>query len=232
LNPPAPRHRAPQRAGFTLIEVLIVLALVAALMTLGAFSMGMIGRGDVRAEALKLSGQIRYIFNQAATHNQSFQLVINLDERRYHVEVMRVEGALTREQIAGDDLNKQLKARAKKRASRVDDEDSAFAGALTRDPVEDYLIEPTTLPDGVAFLGVMTSHHDAMQYDGIATINFFPNGFVEPSIIYIGEQTEDDTPPREAFSFTLFIHPLTGHTDVESGLLKIENAFFSPEEDD
>ena len=114
----------------------------------------------------------------------------------------------------------------------LDDEDTDFAGALSRDPVDAYLIEPTTLPEGVGFLGVMTSHHDELQTTGVATINFFPNGFVEPRMIYVGEQREEGKPPRAAQSFTLMIHPLTGHTDVESGQLKLDEDFFTPEEDE
>jgi prepilin-type N-terminal cleavage/methylation domain-containing protein len=227
-SPPARWHRS----GFSLIEMMIVLALIAAVTGLTAFSMGMLGSADIRGESLKFSSQIRYVFNQAATQNQSFQLVIDLDAHTYRVEVLSIEGALSRDQITGDDINKQLQERADKRASRLDDEDTDFAGALTREPVDQYLIEPTELPDKVAFLGVHTSHHDDMQTEGIATINFFPNGFVEPSLIYIGERPEEGKDARDALVFSLMIHPLTGHTDVEAGRAEVEESFFAPEDED
>lgn len=242
-RPPSPRH-APtlatllrRREGMTLIELLIVITLVVSITGLAAVSFGLIGRANIKGETRKFGGTVRYIYNQAATQNQAFQLVIDIEKREYWVDQLELSGALSRDDISGATLQAQIKAQSEERAERIDGEDTRFTGVLNRAPVEGMLIERTTLPDDVAILGVMTSHHEEIQTEGVATINFFPSGFVEQSVIFFGPASEVDdegfaAEPDDGDVYSLFIHPLTGHTSLEPGRAEIERDFFEAEEDD
>ena len=51
--------------------------------------------------------------------------------------------------------------------------------------VKDNLLKKKTLPKGIEFSGVMTSHQDELTEDGQAEIFFFPAGYVEKAHIYV-----------------------------------------------
>ena len=221
------------RAGMTLIEVMIVVSLIAALISITAFSLGFLGQADVRAEALRFSGVVRFIYNQSATQNRTLQLVIDLDEERFTVDELTVSGGMTLEDLRGETLQTSMDDDEDEvaRSSRLDDEDMAFSAAQ-RAPRSGPLLseEDSVLAEGVHFIGVMTSHHESLQREGIATINFFPSGYVERSIIYIGDDKADES-DDEGSVYTLIINPLTGQSTIKPGRTPIEDRFFEEEED-
>ena len=69
------------RKGLTLIEIMIVVALIATMMTIGAIGLGVLGQSDVQGEALRLSSLVRYTFTTAATSNATLQMKLNFDDR-------------------------------------------------------------------------------------------------------------------------------------------------------
>ena len=75
----------------------------------------------------------------------------------------------------------------------------------------------------------MTSHHEALQVEGIATINFFPSGFVERAIIYLGDDTAREN-EDQGTAYTLMINSLTGQSTVRPGRVPIEDRFFDLED--
>ncbi|ADJ29711.1 GspH/FimT family protein [Nitrosococcus watsonii] len=72
----------PQRA-FTLLELLVVLALAAILMALvPPLLQGGVANAELKSTARKLAAALKYVRSQAITHHQEAVLVVDL-ERRY-----------------------------------------------------------------------------------------------------------------------------------------------------
>ena len=210
----------------TLIEMMTVMVIVAGLFTLAAMGIGALNAADLQRESLQLGAKVRFVYNQSALSNQPYQLVIDLDENSYKVDAIDFSGPLSRDEFTGKAQEHQAENN-KQRASRTDREDSKFV-ALSRSQSDSRLIQATTLPEGLEFIGVQTSHHEELQHEGIATVNFFPSGYVEASLIYVGEQLEDGESHGLDNSYTLIIHPLTGHTSLRSGLVDPDKAFVKP----
>ncbi len=225
------------KKGMTLIEIMIVIVLIAGMMTVAAYGLGIVGQSDVGGEALRLSAAIRYTFTSAATTNTTLQMKLDFDAQTFLVEKLDVHGGLSEEALRGTTYKSESSGDADRkynnsRASRLDEEDSKF-GSVTRTPVDDMFIsgEDAKLGSGVYFIGLMTSHHDEIQTDGVGTINFFANGFVERSVIYLGDEAARDG-LEEGVVYTIAVNPLTGQSSAEPGRVEISSSFFEEEEDD
>lgn len=226
------------------MEIMIVLVIMATIMALGAYGFGFLGAADVRGDALKLSSSIRYIFNMAATSNATLQMQFDFDEQSFIIEQLDVNGGLSNEELSGTTMKAKQSGSMNKRPDRVDrldDEDSKF-GKVTRTTVEKLSAwdnysdnedesNPTyKLSDGVFFIGLMTSHHDEIQTEGIGTINFFANGFVERSVIILGDELAKEGSDGATY-YSISLNPLTGQSSVTPGYMEISSTFFEEEED-
>lgn len=218
----------------TLIEIMIVVALIAALMGIAAVGFNVLGQSDVRGEALRVSSAIRYTFNLAATGNTTLQMKLDFETGTFQVEKLDVFGGLSVDTLNGKTMKSVTSGSNmdSKRAQRMDDEDMRF-GTVTREPVEDDMFlsgEDAVLEDDVFFIGLMTSHHDEIQTEDVGTINFFANGFVERSVIYLGDAAARDG-LDEGVVYTIIVNPLTGQSSVQPGKTEISSSFFEEEED-
>lgn len=74
-------------AGFTLIEILITLAIISLVMTLGIKGLRSIARSDLREATTHLSGAMRFLFDRASTTGKTHRLVLDLEGGRYWAEV-------------------------------------------------------------------------------------------------------------------------------------------------
>lgn len=218
----------------TLMEIMIVMVIMAMIMAIGAYGLGYIGSADVRGEALKLSAAIRYTFNMAATSNATLQMKLDFDEQTFLVEQLDVNGGLSQEELSGATYKAASSGSMYKRADRadkLDDEDSKF-GKVSRTQVDEMFIsgDDAKLAEGVYFIGLMTSHHDEIQTEGVGTINFFANGFVERSVIIVGDELARDGEDGATY-YSISLNPLTGQSSVTAGYMEISSTFFEEEED-
>ena len=218
----------------TLMEIMIVIVIMAMIMAIGAYGMGYIGAADVRGDALRLSAAIRYTFNMAATSNATLQMKLDFDTQQFMVEQLDVSGGLSLEELSGATFKAASSGSMFKRNDRVDrldDEDSKF-GKVSRTTVDEMFIsgDDAKLTDGVYFIGLMTSHHDEIQTEGTGTINFFANGFVERSVIILGDELAKDGEDGATY-YSISLNPLTGQSSVTPGYMEISSTFFEEEED-
>lgn len=198
----ARRRRA---AGFTLIELGAVMAIVMVLIVAGVATLQNVRKADISTSAAKLSTAIRYLYDLAAVNNRTYRLVIDLETRTYWGE--RIDAAnLCDAAVLPSDEERQFGVR-----DRDEDEEAEAAardgepagaeveedapGALGPDGkpkprVKDNLLTPRELPKGIRFLGVMTSHQDERTEEGQAEVYFFPSGYVERAFIYLERDTE------------------------------------------
>ena len=74
-------------AGFTLIEIIVVLAIVGLIMGLGVNALRSLARSDLRGAATHLSGAMRFLFDRASTTGKTHRLVLDLEGGRYWAEI-------------------------------------------------------------------------------------------------------------------------------------------------
>jgi len=112
-------RRAPQ-GGFTLIEVLVVfalLALVAGSMVRGIQAMS---KSDLKSESSHLAGAMRYMFDRASTTGKVHRLVFDIEAGKYWAEVSDDKYFLPRDKETSESrledwkrVQKEAEARAK-----------------------------------------------------------------------------------------------------------------------
>src|SRR5215470_2099673 len=78
--------RARQR-GFTLIEIMVVLAIVSLMLTGVIVSARSLAKTDLRSSSSQMASGIRYLFDRARSTGKYYRLVIDLDAGRYWAEV-------------------------------------------------------------------------------------------------------------------------------------------------
>ncbi len=81
-------------AGFTLIEIVVVMVLISLFMVLSIPLLGNIGTGSLDTSARRLSGTIKYLFNEAALTGHEYRLIYDLDQRSYRAQVLEENSEL------------------------------------------------------------------------------------------------------------------------------------------
>lgn len=183
------------RRGFTLIEVMIVLALVGALIAYGAPRLFK-KQNNVKTVARHFLVLSREIRNKARLSNSTYRLVIDMDEKTPKYWVERANGPQTvdidaMEKEREEGKNKDKKEDAPPPLFQIDK-------SLTK--------KEQTLPDGLRFGQVETVNTKSPLTSGTAYIHFFPEGFVEASAIQITDGNK--------LTWTLVFNPLTGQADI------------------
>jgi len=85
-------RRAPRgTAGFTLLEVVLVILIIGIVVAVAFPRFTNIGGGDLKLEARTLIGRIQGLYAEAAFTRRPHRLLFDLDENRYSAEVMNVE---------------------------------------------------------------------------------------------------------------------------------------------
>lgn len=220
------------QAGFSEVELLVVLAIVAGLLGLGANMVGLIGRGGPKQEAMKLTAAARYMYQQAAVNNSHYRLVLELETGAYYGEVVTYanvdKGAVSEGQdeslLTEEALALQKKEQAK-RSLFSEEEDNPFGvnRRVSAKRVEGGVIRGGQLAAGVRFMRVIVGSEDAIE-EGVAAINFYPNGFQDPAIVMLSDEDGEQV-------FSLRTEPMTGRIILQSGQMEVPDGFTGEEEE-
>lgn len=222
---------SPRRAsrGFTLIEMLVVLALAVLVIGLGLSSLGDLKGTQLRTQTNRLAAAIRHTYSRAVAHGLHMRMVFDLDAETYYVEASDQPIFLpSTKRAEGADPNAPTEEeleQAKEDAERDEDETPKFR--LKRAQYQDDGVIPkVTMEKGIGIAGVLTSGQTEEFVTGKAYVHFFPNGFVEPAIIHI---TDGDTEDGEGF-LTLVVDPLTGKVTRLPGRAEANRLFGVPDD--
>ena len=193
--------------------MLVVLAIMAALMMISVSALGPLKHSQVRAEAMRLSGALRMVYGRAAVNGLRYQVTFNIDSNSFSVECSPENVLLDPEE----------------------DEDRPFYDDPEADPFglgpnpptlldcSEPLLADTAMRHNVEILRVLTTHDRAPVEGGTATVAYFPNGFVERSLIWIGHE--------DGIVLTLSIDPMTGRVFIYPEDLEVPEDFFEVDED-
>jgi general secretion pathway protein H len=83
-----------RQVGFTLVEIVVVMLLISLFMVFSIPLFSDIGTGSLDTSARRLSGTIKYLFNEAALSGQEYRLIYDLDSRSYRAQILQADGQL------------------------------------------------------------------------------------------------------------------------------------------
>ncbi|HEY4187816.1 MAG TPA: type II secretion system protein [Polyangia bacterium] len=216
-------------SGFTLIEILVVLAIVGILAGLSIRGLRSLARSDLRASVTHMAGAIRYLFDRASTTGKYHRLVIDLDQGKYWAEVSDDQFYLPRTPETESSQKKlaELEARLdEKEAQRKELAEASGDIDMTKVLPMDFrpkrarfgafketALKPVTLKN-TEVMDVFTPRMADPITKGRAYIYFFPLGQTEPAIVHLSDPTEQTI-------YSLVVHPITGR-------VRIVNSYVQP----
>lgn len=209
---PYVRRRHHQR-GLTLLELMIVISVVMMVMGLGVAGLDRMSSVQLRTQTNKLAAAIRHAYNRSSAHGLYVRMVFDLDAEQYWAEASAVPMFLPSKKLEeGDEADKEQELEEEK-----DGKPLKRRAKYQRDGV----IPLVKLIRGIGIDGVLTTSQKDVFEHGKAYIHFFPNGFVEPALIYM---TDGD-----GTYYTLIISPMTGKVTRKVGKVDADREFGEPD---
>jgi general secretion pathway protein H len=222
-------------AGFTLIEIMVVLVIIALVGSLGIRGFRSLARSDLRTSATNLAGAMRFLFDRASTTGKVHRLVLDLEKGRYWAEVSddkffiprdseSPEALRRREDLEAleDDEKRKKQEEADKIAAASSSSSSSSSGTsfdVAKLEIGEFkpkrarfaafnetALKPVTLKKAV-LRSVYTPRVTEAITTGRAYIYFFPLGQTEPAIVTLSD-------PSGETIFSLVAHPITGRVRI------------------
>jgi general secretion pathway protein H len=81
-------------AGFTLVEIVVVMVLLSLFMMFSIPLFSNIGSNSLDTSARRLSGTIKYLFNESALSGLEYRLIYDLDQGLYRAQILEANGEL------------------------------------------------------------------------------------------------------------------------------------------
>jgi general secretion pathway protein H len=221
------RARASSRgrasgAGLTLVEMLVVLAIVALLLTGVLLGSGQLAGARLKKSATSLAGAIRVAFARASSTSKSVRLVFDFSERAFWMEESEQPMLVTPKDVSasgGAEAVTALEQQARAESERLVKGPTAPRARFRRVSMgllavdSDSKGDARVLPSGIGFRSIQTTHDADARSSDRAYLYFWPGGQTERAAIqlHIGTSTADvDT-------LTLVVAPLTGSVTVKAG---------------
>jgi general secretion pathway protein H len=213
----SPRAKRTPPRGMTLIEILIVLALVA--MMAGAIlgGTGQTNSARLRQSATVVSGAVRIAYARASAASKPVRLVFDMQDKTLALE--ESDGVMLRSAdntgTGGADPATEAEKEAIAESERITKGPTAPRASFKPSPEGGK--EPKKLPTNIEFRSIQTEHDDEARTQGRVYLYFWPGGQTERAIIqvHIAGNADDDT-------LSLDVSSLTGKVTVKPGVVAFE----------
>jgi len=199
--------------GFTLIEVIIVIAIIAVVVTGATFGLGAITRTRLRSSAFKVMSAARFAYNRSLTQGTTTRLRFDFDKDTMAIEETLTPVTLaTSEQLEDEDGQAVdpwdlARARLEQPLTPVKPT-SPFQPIANQNGkiIERYTAKP--VGDAVSVHALITPHENETRTDGEGSVYFFPGGLTEHAVIQLSDASDT--------VYSIEIHPLTGNARIHN----------------
>ncbi len=183
------------KKGFTLLEILMVIALLGIISSSVLPSFSRIFRVSVQSSVRRYSALVRYTYDQAVLTGRLHRIILNLNEQKWSVEVAE-SGALPNDKASMGLLPEGISEN-----ERIVEEPGFRK-------IKGNFVDQ--VPPGVKIVAVQgwRMGRDPITKGEVA-IYAFPNGFMDEATVVLAESG------KETQQFKVKNHPLTGRTVVE-----------------
>lgn len=174
-----------------------MIAIITLVMSTAVPALQRITNQRINATTRTFMGLVRSLRSDSILLNSTHRLVLDLDEKTYWVE----------QQKAFQLLSETPEELPPKKGVKQEPPPSNFS------LVSKYSSGPKRMPDGVQFLGVL-KEQEGLRKEGVVYIHFFPNGFVEQSVLYLAKSGTEEV------SYSVVIRPTSGKVEIERSHVK------------
>lgn len=215
--------------GFTLIEVMIAMGLVALMVTASVLGLRSMAKSDLRSSATRMAGAIRYLFDRASTTGRVHRMVFDFDNGKYWAESSDDPFILAGGKETDESRKKEVEKIAKEEElKRQEAEKEAFFGSQIPakyipkpfvpkrakfDAFKEMAVKPITLKSGVVLGDIYTPRLLKPLESGKGYLYFFPMGMTEAAVIHLTDKSGETV-------YSLIVHPLTGRVTVKNSLVQ------------
>jgi type II secretory pathway pseudopilin PulG len=225
----------------TLLEILVVLAIMALAASGLSFSLGALSRTNLRAAAGRLGSAVRFSYNRAIVRDETVRIHFTIPGNKFTIEEAHAGVVLTRKKERED---KRVNDDTGKAVASVDP--WAAAKARLAKPLEpsvgtspfhpigsDGLANGTkekgtsrfkdvSLGRGIQIIKLIVAHEPEPLREGDGAVHFFAGGRTEHAVIQLGDGHEG--------VYSVEIHPLTGRVKIHPDAFEPKQLLDNPEE--
>ncbi|MCS6797111.1 MAG: type II secretion system GspH family protein [Myxococcota bacterium] len=212
------------RAGMTLVEILVVVAILGLVAGGVGFGLGALGRSQQRSAAMRVAAAARFAYGRAHAQGTTVRLVLDLDRHTLALEEAHGRVVLA---AASDRTRQRLDEHEAARAA-VDPWEAARArlertldpsfgespfGPLTDAegrPLRRFAARSVSRSGEVRLRRLYVAHEPVPRETGRGAVHFFPGGRAEHAVVWIGLHGSDRV-------LSVEIHPLTGRATIHEG---------------
>ena len=213
--------------GFTLIELIVVVAVMAVITGAVVTGVGNVRGASVQSETGKIAVAVRYMYNLTVLSGKVHRLVFDLDGRAYWGEEQTSDDPCQQFLLAAEEdekakkpkkSGKKGKGKAKDGKPVADEEEDKNDGGFS--PLKSRLLGKYTMETGISVAGLMTSHQNEPLKKGTAYLYFFPNGTTENALIWV--KGDGDIDADDADVMTIEVKALQGSAKIHNEKLALE----------
>jgi general secretion pathway protein H len=205
----------------TLIEILVVLAIIGLVMGAIVAGSGQTSSARLRQSSALVSGAVRVAYARASATSRPVRLVFDFANKTISLEESSAPMLVQSKDktgTGGADPATVAEQEALAETQRL------TKGPATPRPTFKAVVEqgfgkgPKPLPNGIEFRSVETAHDDVARTEGRAYLYFWPGGQTERAVVQlrIGAREDDDG------TLSLVVSPLTGKVAVKTGVVPLK----------
>ncbi len=202
--------QAPNRPqdGFTLIEVILVVVIIAVIVSGATLGLGALTRTRLRSAAYQVMSATQYAYSRSVTHGTTTRVQFDFEKGTMAVEETERPVTMANfEQLEADtgaavDPWEMARQRLERPLEESTAQVSAFSpiGNGFGKPIKRY--QPHELGDGISIHALVTPRDDKPRTEGEGGVYFFPGGVTEHTVVQLKDSSER--------IYSVEIHPLTG----------------------
>ncbi len=213
-----------EQRGLTLVELLIVVALIAVLGGSVLMGPGMLEGSRLKSAATLIVSGIRLGIARASTTGRPTRLAFDLDNAKMTLEEASTSVVLrehTKDASSGAEPSTELERKAHAESDRIlegpHSPRPSFKAVAGFNAAEGDKGPARSLGNGVEFISVQTDHDDEPRTSGRAYLYFFPGGTTERASVQL-KRRGDDT------GLTVTVSGLTGRAKIDRGRIELPRA--------